>query len=191
MAKPAISSLGGFDRPIRKALRIGSNFPLTLQSDGEFTLRLSFSGGLPTVMSTTPQQSATSLKIGEVATQSRVPVKTIRYYESLGLIQANGRTEGKFRLFTPDVVTRLTFIKRLQSLGLSLEEIHECLVVYDRGELPCDDIQTKLQQHVHAIDHRIAELTQLRQELTKTLANWSIAPQPKPGSICPNLDRAV
>ncbi len=132
--------------------------------------------------------SPTLLKIGEVAAQSGVPIKTIRYYESLGLLTTAGRTEGKFRLFRPEVITRLAFIKRLQALGLSLEEVHGCLAVHDRGELPCADIQHKLEKHVVEIDQRIAELTQLRQELTQTLAGWSVAPEPQPGIICPNLD---
>ena len=58
--------------------------------------------------------------IGSVAKESGVPIKTIRYYEELGLLKASGRTEGKFRLFTSDVLTRLSFIKRAQSLGLTL-----------------------------------------------------------------------
>ena len=67
------------------------------------------------------------LKIGEVAIQSGVPIKTIRYYEQIGLVKTAERTEGKFRLFEVGIITRLVFIKRLQSLGFSLQEIGECL----------------------------------------------------------------
>ncbi|OUC14169.1 MAG: heavy metal-responsive transcriptional regulator [Alkalinema sp. CACIAM 70d] len=131
------------------------------------------------------------LKIGEVATQSGVPVKTIRYYEALGLLQAADRTEGKFRLFHPAVIARLAFIKRLQSLGLSLQEVRECLSIYDRGELPCHDIKSKLEEHVADLERRIIELTNLRTELLKVLADWAIEPQPEPGIICPNLDPSI
>ncbi|MGI0494368.1 heavy metal-responsive transcriptional regulator [Alkalinema pantanalense CENA528] len=133
----------------------------------------------------------TLLKIGEVAIQSGVPVKTIRYYEELGLLKSADRTEGKFRLFHPNIIARLAFIKRLQSLGLSLQEVRECLSVYDRGELPCHDIKTKLEQHVADLDRRMTELANLRQELVQILADWSIAPQPEPGIICPNLDTSL
>ncbi|NJM67500.1 MAG: MerR family DNA-binding protein [Acaryochloris sp. RU_4_1] len=108
-------------------------------------------------------------------------------YEELGLLKACGRTEGHFRLFAPDAVIRLVFIKRLQSLGLSLQEIGECLAVYDHGELPCDDIQAKLSQQVTAIDRQVAELMLLRRELTDILQRWSTLPEKQPGSICPNL----
>ena len=61
------------------------------------------------------------LLIGEVEARSGIPIRTIRYYESLDLLQSSRRTKGGFRQFSPDVLTRLSFIKRTQGLGLSLE----------------------------------------------------------------------
>lgn len=127
------------------------------------------------------------LKIGELSTESGVSIKTIRYYEELGLVKSCGRTEGHFRLFHPEMVTRLAFIKRLQSLGLSLQEIGECLAVYDRGDLPCGDVKSKLEEHVAQIDRQVAELTLLRRELTGILQRWSVSPSKRAEVICPNL----
>lgn len=132
-------------------------------------------------------QSQACLKIGELSARSGVPIKTIRYYEELGLLRSSGRTEGHFRLFHPDMVTRLAFIKRLQSLGLSLQAINDCLAVYDHGDLPCDDIQHKLEQQVVEIDRQVRELILLRQELTDVLQHWSTSPQQQSGLICPIL----
>lgn len=56
--------------------------------------------------------------IGSVAKTSGMPIKTIRYYEELGLLRTTGRTEGGYRLFNSDVFSRLSFIKRAQGLGL-------------------------------------------------------------------------
>jgi DNA-binding transcriptional MerR regulator len=86
------------------------------------------------------------LLVGQVTEQSGVPIRTIRYYESLGLIQSSARTKGGYRQFTGDVLTRLAFIKRAQHLGLSLEEILDILKVYDHGQPPCYDIHEKLQE---------------------------------------------
>lgn len=127
------------------------------------------------------------LKIGELSTRSGVPIKTIRYYEDLGLIANAGRTEGQFRLFHLETIDRLGFIKQLQGLGLSLQEIGECLVIYDAGQLPCEDIQVKLESHVQEIDQQITNLLKLRQELTNILAKWQTSPPPESGKICPNL----
>lgn len=127
------------------------------------------------------------LKIGELSTQSGVSIKTIRYYEELGLVKSCGRTEGHFRLFHPDTVTRLSFVKRLQSLGLSLQEIGECLAVYDHGDLPCGDVKSKLEGQVAEIDRQVAELILLRRELTGILQRWSTSPEKQSEVICPNL----
>lgn len=131
---------------------------------------------------------STRLKIGELADSSGVPVKTIRYYEERGLLPLASRSEGQFRLFGPEAVARLTFIKRLQALGLSLQEIGECLAIHDKGELPCHDIAAKLNQHIAAIDRQIESLMTLRGELTSLLADWSESPPSAPNQICPNLN---
>jgi MerR family transcriptional regulator, copper efflux regulator len=127
-------------------------------------------------------------QIGTIAKESGVPIKTIRYYEELGLLKASGRTEGGFRLFDADVLSRLNFIKRAQSLGLSLSEIKDFLVVHDRGELPCDRIEAKLQAKVTAIDKQIQELMVFKQELQILLSKWQTVPQ-QTDTICPIIQR--
>lgn len=129
----------------------------------------------------------TFLKIGELSSESGVSIKTIRYYEELGLVKSCGRTEGHFRLFHPEMITRLAFVKRLQSLGLSLQEIGECLAVYDHGDLPCGDVKSKLEGQVAEIDRQVAELMILRRELTDILQRWSASPKRRSEVICPNL----
>jgi MerR family transcriptional regulator, copper efflux regulator len=141
-------------------------------------------------MVTTLSQAQTLLQIGQVAANSGVPIKTIRYYEELGLLKPLGRTESKFRLFQPDAIARLRFIKRLQKLGLSLQEIAEILQVYDRGLLPCDEIKQKLEQQMLDIDRRIQELQTLRSEIGNLLGDWAPAEETRSGEICPVLQRS-
>ncbi|MDJ1179160.1 heavy metal-responsive transcriptional regulator [Roseofilum sp. BLCC_M91] len=105
------------------------------------------------------------LLIGQVKAQSGVPIKTIRYYEQLGLIESVDRTDGGFRLFSPQVLSRLAFIRRSQHLGFSLQEIKQILTIHDRGQLPCEQVRHNIDLKVADIDHRIAELKQLKQEL--------------------------
>lgn len=123
--------------------------------------------------------------IGQVTNLSGIPVRTIRYYESLGLIASSGRTEGGFRQFDADVLTRLAFIKRAQSLGLSLEEIREILQVYDEGNPPCGEIKEKLLEKQSQIDNQIAELLTLRSEIGELLAGWNHQPHQPEEKICP------
>ncbi|MFN6462534.1 MAG: heavy metal-responsive transcriptional regulator [Nostoc sp. DedVER02] len=126
--------------------------------------------------------------IGSVAKESSVPIKTIRYYEELGLLKSSGRTEGRFRLFNADILARLHFIKRAQSLGLSLSEIKEFLDVHDGGELPCEHIKTKLEDKVKAIDEQIQQLLILKQDLQGLLSGWEIKPENTYQTICPIIE---
>lgn len=135
-------------------------------------------------------QAQTLLQIGRVAELSNVPIKTVRYYEELGLLKSSGRTEGKFRLFSSDAIARLTSIKKLQKLGLSLQEIAEILQVYDRGNIPCDEIKQKLERQLVEIDRRIQELETLRAEIGELLSDWTPAAS-RSGEICPNLQRSM
>jgi DNA-binding transcriptional MerR regulator len=129
----------------------------------------------------------TGMKIGVLAGRSGLPVKTLRYYDTLGLLPAIGRSEGGYRLFAEESLGRLAFIRRLKTLGLSLEEIQGCLVVHDAGDLPCADIQIQLERQIGRIDAQIEELGQLRQELQGLLAGWQNDPAKEGDVICPNL----
>ena len=127
--------------------------------------------------------------IGNVAKSSGVPIKTIRYYEELGLLRSLGRTEGGFRLFDSDVLARLNFIKRAQSLGLTLSEIKDFLNLHDGGELPCVHIKAKLQDKITAIDEQIQQLLILRQELSGLVSGWETIPENPEQTICPIIEK--
>lgn len=130
------------------------------------------------------------LKIGEAAAKSGLPVKTIRYYDDIGLLTPTvERSESGYRLFLPQVIDRLVFIKRAQSLGLSLEEVKEILAVHDRGSLPCDTVKGQIQDKIAQITVQIEQLTTLRSELQTVLSQWQEpAPELIETTICPNLE---
>ncbi len=132
-------------------------------------------------------QAETKL-IGSVAKESGIPIKTIRYYEELGLLKTTGRTEGGFRLFSADVFSRLSFIKRSQSLGLSLSEIREFLEIHDRGDLPCDQVQAKLKNKLVEVDRQIQQLQILKQELEGLLSSSKVPFESSAATICPIIE---
>ncbi|MGD2183302.1 heavy metal-responsive transcriptional regulator [Lusitaniella coriacea] len=130
------------------------------------------------------------LKIGRVAKDSGLPVKTIRYYEELGLLAPSvRRSESGYRLFMPQVFARLAFIKRAQSLGLSLREIGDILAVHDRGELPCGTLKALLLQKLEALTEQIESLEILKLELQGILSCWQEQPPQEQiaQTICPNI----
>jgi MerR family transcriptional regulator, copper efflux regulator len=128
--------------------------------------------------------------IGWVAKESGVPIKTIRYYEELGLLKTSGRTEGGFRIFSSDVLARLNFIKRAQRLGLSLAEIKDFLDIHDRGELPCEHVQIKLSDKISEIEQQIQQLQILKLELKGLLSGWETIPENPEQTICPIIEGA-
>ncbi|MDJ0717134.1 MAG: heavy metal-responsive transcriptional regulator [Prochloraceae cyanobacterium] len=125
------------------------------------------------------------LRIGEISAISQVSIKTIRYYEKLGLLCALKRTEGGFRLFSPEVIGRLNFIKRSQSLGLSLTEIGQILQIHDRGEIPCSEVRHTLQTKISEIDGRIKQLKTLKVQLQSLISETKPLQERKSGIICP------
>lgn len=128
-------------------------------------------------------------KIGEVASFTGLPVKTIRYYEELGLLSpVVTRASSGYRLFDAQVLKRLDFIKRAQSLGMSLKEIQEFLEIHDRGELPCHEVKQHIQTKLEAIDRQIAALEILRSELQELLSDWQEPISDNVDEIiCPNI----
>jgi DNA-binding transcriptional MerR regulator len=131
-------------------------------------------------------------KIGEVAACSGLSVKTIRYYDDRGLLAPNvKRSSSGYRLFGAAVFNRLSFIKRAQTLGLSLSEIENILQVRDRGELPCPEAKQHLQAKVASISQQIQELETLKAQLQEILNYWEEQPSPEAfdRTICPNIQR--
>jgi DNA-binding transcriptional MerR regulator len=83
------------------------------------------------------------------------------------------------------VLARLSFIKRAQSLGLSLQEIGDSLKVYDQGNLPCDELQEMLQAKVVEIDRQIEQLLTLKTQLKGLLSGWNSVSSWQDNTICP------
>lgn len=130
------------------------------------------------------------LMIGEVSHITGLPVKTIRYYEEIGLLATTTtRSKAGYRLFSQTVLNRLAFIKRAQSLGLSLSEIQELLTVHDSGEWPCGAVKKQLLHKVEAINQQIEALSILKSELLGLLSGWQEQPARDrvAQTICPNI----
>ncbi|MEB3212635.1 MAG: heavy metal-responsive transcriptional regulator [Leptolyngbyaceae bacterium] len=129
-------------------------------------------------------------KIGQVASKSGLSVKTIRYYEEIGLLAPHvKRADSGYRMFEPSVLNRLAFVKRAQSLGLSLAEIAQILNIHDDGKLPCGEVRHCLETKLDSINSQIESLEMLRDELQGILSGWQEQPSPERISktICPNI----
>jgi len=106
------------------------------------------------------------MNIGTAARQSGVPAKTIRYYESVGLIAAAERTSAGYRVYDRNDVETLRFVQRARSLGFSVEEVGSLLALWrDRGR-SSSEVKAMARHRVADIDRKIAELSEMRETLT-------------------------
>jgi MerR family copper efflux transcriptional regulator len=112
--------------------------------------------------------NSSALRIGEVALIAGVSIDTVRYYERRRLLPIAARTEGGFRLFTPDTVERVRFIKQAQELGFSLDEIGELLAT--GGARECRRVRDHLKVKLSEVDRRIRQMQDFRKTLARHLA---------------------
>jgi Cd(II)/Pb(II)-responsive transcriptional regulator len=106
------------------------------------------------------------MKIGELAQVAQCTVETIRYYEKEGLLPEPDRTAGNFRVYGPEHVERLRFIRNCRALDMSHGEIHTLLGLADQAEQGCGAVNDVFDQHIAHVDERIRELTHLKLQLT-------------------------
>ncbi|KAB0550059.1 Cd(II)/Pb(II)-responsive transcriptional regulator [Pseudomonas argentinensis] len=116
------------------------------------------------------------MKIGELATITGCQVETIRYYEREGLLPAPQRSEGNYRLYLPEHVERLTFIRNCRTLDMTLDEIRELLSLRGRPAENCEAINTLIDEHIEHVNARIASLQSLQGQLVE-LRNSCLADQ--------------
>ena len=84
------------------------------------------------------------MKIGQVASQAGVSIDTVRYYERRGVLPAAPRTAAGYRVYTEAAVARIRLARRLQSLGLTLDEIIGALHAQDAGHASCESERWRL-----------------------------------------------
>lgn len=95
-----------------------------------------------------------------------MPVKTIRYYEEIGLIPEPERTPSGYRDYGEEAVGRLRFVREAQGTGLSLTEIGSILELREHGEQTCGHVVELLEHHLADIDDQIRRLHRTRRQLT-------------------------
>jgi MerR family copper efflux transcriptional regulator len=109
---------------------------------------------------------AKSLTIGRIAEQADVGIDTIRFYERRGLLPQPKRTPSGYRLYTPDTVRRLDFIRRAKDLGFTLEEIIALLGLQDsRGSKAA--VKALTRRKLEQINSKMQDLARMRDVLTE------------------------
>lgn len=107
------------------------------------------------------------LKMGEITRLSGVSPRAVRHYERLGLLQPTRRTPGGYRIFHPDTLQRVLFIRRAQALGFTLDAIRGLLQAQRKGDAGCRLARNQMRQ-------RVVELAELLQSLRDQEAHLQV-----------------
>ena len=113
------------------------------------------------------------LKIGELAKQTGVAVGTLRYYESLGLLEPALRSSSGYRYYTADAARQVQFIKKAQRLNFSLQEIQQILSSRRQGITACPLVQDLLSRKIHFLEEEIQRMSAFKAELEAYKKLWT------------------
>ncbi len=127
------------------------------------------------------------LKIGELAARTGVTAKTIRFYETAGVLPAPVRSPNGYRLYRRDAADLLRFIKQARGLDLTLAEIKELVAIRRRGEVPCPHVYHLLEEKAEDLARKLKDVTALRRELRRS-ARPAGPPGLKGSAVCPHIE---
>jgi MerR family mercuric resistance operon transcriptional regulator len=130
-----------------------------------------------------------SLTVSQVAKQAGINLQTIRYYERQGLLAPRSRTEAGYRIFSPESVRRIRFIKRAQELGFSLHEIKELLALRIDAHTTQADIRKRTQAKIVDVEQKILHLQAIHTSLLRMAEDCSGCGSLKDCPILESLDR--
>jgi len=105
------------------------------------------------------------MNIGDVASRSGLPAKTIRYYEDIGFVKPLRDTNG-YRIFQQKELHKLTFINRARALGFTIEDCRALLALYEDETRSSADVKRIANEHLQQIDTKITSLKTMRNTLS-------------------------
>ena len=110
------------------------------------------------------------MQISDLAEMLGITTRTIRLYEKLGLVEPPKRTDGCVRYYEKADVTRFKFVLKVKELGLSLEEMKELAMLFDKEQKVPDKIMPRLTElldtHLKSIKQKISTLQSLEKDIT-------------------------
>lgn len=122
--------------------------------------------------------------ISEVARESGVSPKTIRYYEQVGLIGPAQRGANGYRLYDQRAVEVLRFVKRARDLGFTVEEVGELLALWNDPDRAAAEVKAVAARHLERIEAKLRELEALRRTVDDLVHRCHGSDRPD----CPILD---
>jgi len=105
------------------------------------------------------------MNIGDLSREARVPTKTIRYYEQVGLLPEPARGANGYRHYEAVDIDRLVFLRRARAFGFTLEECRRLLDLLNDSDRKSADVKALTKSHLAELDAQLLELRALRKQL--------------------------
>lgn len=105
------------------------------------------------------------MNIGALAKQTGIAAKTIRYYETVGLLAAPPRSEGNYRVYGERDLATLRFVQRARHLGFSIKEVGDLVALWRDQQRASADVRALATAHLGEIERKLAELEAMRATL--------------------------
>jgi DNA-binding transcriptional MerR regulator len=116
------------------------------------------------------EESTQIITIGDLAKSTGLTTRTLRYWEEVGIIESEERTDGANRGYSPYYVRRIKFIMKLKDMGLTIKEMQELYVAYGEAKETNQMIPKLvaiLDKHTQQVDEKIAKLHSLRKDIVE------------------------
>lgn len=117
--------------------------------------------------------NAAKAGIGELSRRTGVNIETIRYYERIGMLPPPPRSSGGRRVYGPEHVARLRFVRRARELGFTLDEVRRLLELAEGGSRSCEEVQAVALDHLERVRAKIADLRRMEATLDAFAARCS------------------
>ncbi|RYE36743.1 MAG: MerR family transcriptional regulator [Sphingobacteriaceae bacterium] len=106
------------------------------------------------------------MNIGQAANQSGLPVKTLRYYEEIGLVQPARSSGNDYRDYSSTDVEHLRFLQRARAVGFGLHVCRELLELYRDENRRCSQVKKLVLEKIDQVEAQLQELHALKSALT-------------------------
>lgn len=114
---------------------------------------------------------STTFTIGQLANAAEIPAATIRYYEKIGLLASPSRSGSNYRQYGNDDLDRLIFVRRARDIGFTIDQVRSLLSFSDQKNGDCCTVTALTEDHLVAVEQKIADLLLLKDRLTSLLTS--------------------
>ncbi len=124
------------------------------------------------------------MNISAASKAAGLPIKTVRYYADIGLVQAPSRSDAGYRTYDDASVRKLVFIRRSREFGFTIEECRELLGLYQDQDRPSSEVKRIASKRLEEIEEKQRELQSLHDELAHLVTSCRGDHRPD----CPIID---